>query len=567
MKKTVVLLSLFGAFSLSAQEEGTSSFDKTSRNVISGTDLRLLPASKIRLEPEVPQSEMPKFNLNFSTPSFSWVTRKALMVVTPDIVKESTNDTVYLSNYLRLGGGNNGHLLGELYLANRPNALWSYNLNALHLQGNTPVNNQMGAQTRIHMSGSRYFDNASLSTELYYHRDHQTYYAQDDSMTNEGKQGPIFDLAKNGRTSETFGINVDYLFLEKRNVPEVRWLNNVQVFQNNALQEELEAKSTLKFLSRNKRFALFGDLAFTYLDFTTRKGLPKESRGNQLFIDFLPRIQFFHKPTSLDVQMGVNLTYNQHSQIDAPPVRVNPYVALEKGLSDLEMTFYGGIDGGLRKNSLSRMHNSMPFYGLDLPVENTFEQVNVYLGLKGKISSNSLFYVDFGGNSVANQLMFTSHATDTSHLKDYNGLNSLNVVYNDISTIYFRAGAEYLVGDQLKISGDLKITNYGADNEVWHMPTMEYKGAISYQAFESLLLEAGATGMGRRLNQIYDGTNLKTTEVAGFTDVFARVDYSFSGKGRIWVQGSNLLAKKYQNWYGYPVWGLTVMGGISIGLF
>jgi hypothetical protein len=202
MKKSIACLLLWGAIQLQAQEERTSSFDNTSRNVISGTDLKLIPANKIRLEPEVPQSEMPKFRLDFSTPSFNWNTRKSLMTVKPDIIKEDSKDSIYLSNYLRLGGGNNGHLLGELFLSNRPSALWSYNLSALHLQGNTPVNNQMGAQTRIHMGGSRYFDNASLSTELYYHRDHQTYYAQDDSMRNEGKEGVIYDLASAGKTAE-----------------------------------------------------------------------------------------------------------------------------------------------------------------------------------------------------------------------------------------------------------------------------------------------------------------------------------------------------------------------------
>ncbi len=567
MKKSIACLLLWGAIQLQAQEERTSSFDNTSRNVISGTDLKLIPANKIRLEPEVPQSEMPKFRLDFSTPNFNWNTRKSLMTVKPDIIKEDSKDSIYLSNYLRLGGGNNGHLLGELFLSNRPNALWSYNLSALHLQGNTPINNQMGAQTRIHMGGSRYFDNASLSTELYYHRDHQTYYAQDDSMRNEGKEGVIYDLASAGKTAENYGIHIDYLFLEKRNVPEVRWLNNVQVFQTNALQEELEAQSTLKFLSRNKRFALFGDLAFTYLDFTTRKGTINQNRANQMFIDFLPRIQFFHKPTKLDVQVGVNLTYNQHSQIDAPPIRVNPYISLEKGLADLEMTVYGGIDGGLRKNSLRRMHEIMPFYGLDLPVENSFDQINGYIGLKGKISSNSLFHIDFGGNSIANQMMFTSHPTDSAHLKDYNGLNALNVVYNDISTIYFRAGAEYLVGEKLKVSGDIKIVNFGSDNEVWHMPSMQYNASLAFRPITSLFIESGVKGMGRRLNQVRIEDKLQETEVAGFTDVYARIDYRFSGKGRIWAQGSNLLGKKYENWYGYPVWGLTVMGGISIGLF
>ena len=93
-------------------------------------------------------------------------------------------------------------------------------------------------------------------------------------------------------------------------------------------------------------------------------------------------------------------------------------------------------------------------------------------------------------------------------------------------------------------------------------------GVQSFGAAQPNAPAFGAQGVGRRFDQIYDANGrLSETEVAGFTDLFARVDYRFIGKGRIWIQGSNLLNNKYQYWNGYQVWGLTVMGGISLGLF
>mgnify|MGYP003942833757 CR=1 FL=1 len=564
----MLVLALTSGSWLQGQVERPSGFDNSSRNVISGTDIRLLPASKIRIEPEVPTSEMPKIKLDFSTPTYNWETSKYLIKVDPDIVKELNLDSVYLSNYARLGGGNNGHLLGELFLSNRPNGQWSYNLSALHLQGNTPKNNQMIGQTRLQMNGARYFENSSLNANLFYNRDQHTYYNPFDTTVNESDSTLVGDLARNGKIAQHYGIHIDYLFLEKRNMPEIKWLNTAQMFQTNAGHEELEANSTLKFLSRSKKFSLFGDLAFTYFDYQTQKGTDFAFRAQQLFVDFNPKIQFFHKPSNLDAQIGINLTYNQHSTQESTALKVNPFVYVEKGISDLGMKLYGGIDGGLRKTSLRRIHEMMPYYGLQDTILNTYDQINGYLGIKGKISENSLFHIDFGGNTVANMLMF-AQVSDTSdrNLNDYK-LRTLRAVYRDISSIYFRAGAEYLLGDQLKFLANIKITNFGADNQILHIPSMEYQAKLSYKPIEDIKIELGAQGVGRRYDQVLDNMNrLKETEVEGFMDVFARIDYRFIGKGRIWIQGSNLLNQKYQYWNGYQVWGTTVMGGISLGLF
>lgn len=567
MKQTVLLIFGACAVALNAQEIRPKGFDNSSRQVISGTEIRLLPASKIRIEPEVPTAEAPKIKLDFSTPTFSWETSKHLLQVEPDVVKERNLDSVYLSNYARLGGGNNGHLLGEIFLSNRPSPLWSYNFSALHLQGNTPKNNQMIGQTRLAMNGARYFENSSLNAQLFFNRDHHTYYSLLDSNFAERDSTLLGDLARNGKTANNYGIHLDYLFLEKRNVPEIRWLNSAQLFETNAGHEEMEINSTLKFLSRNKKFALFGDLAFTYIDYQTQKNTDQRFRGQQLFVDFNPKIQFFHKPTNLDAQIGVTLTYNQHSADPENALKVNPFVSIEKGVENLGLKVYGGIDGGLRKTSIRRIHEMMPYYGLQDTILNTYDQLNGFLGVKGKISENSLYFIDFGGNSIADMLMFAQFS-DTQSMKSSDAvLRPLKATYRDISSVYFRAGAEYLVGDQLKVQANVKIINYGADNQVFHLPGMEYQLKFHWMPVDVFKIEAGAQGVGRRFDQVSTLNKLTEMEVAGYTDVFAKIDYRFLGKGRIWIQGSNLLNQRYMQWNGYPVWGATIMGGITLGIF
>lgn len=552
---------------MKGQAQRPSGFDNSSRDVISGTDIRLLPASKIRIEPELPPTETPKITLDFSTPNYTWDTKKYLLKLEPDVVQERTSDSTLLSNYFRLGGGNNGHFLGELFLSNRPHQQWSYNLSALHQQGNTSLNGQKINQTHLHVNGTRYFENSSFDASLFYKRDVHTYYSAIDSSLKEKDSTVVGDLARNGKIAHNYGVNLEYLFLEKRNLPQIKWSNIGQIFQTNAGHEELEFNSTLNFLTRNKKFALMGDLAFTYIDYQSQKLSNAPFRAQQIFVDFNPRIHLYHNPSKLDALIGINLTYNQHSTSEEHVMKVNPFVHIEKGMEKLGITFYGGIDGGLRKNSFRRIHEQMPYFGLNDTLLNTYDQLNGFLGLKGHITNNASYFIDFGGNSIADNLMFV-HLRDTHDLKASDaGLRPLKAVYGSLSSIYFRAGGDYALGDQLNFKGQIKMINYGTDDQYYHLPGLEYQLKLSYKPLDELKLELGAQGVNRRYDQTMVNGILDKVDVKGYTDVFARIDYRFIGKGRIWVQGSNLLNQKYMMWNGYPVWGLTVMGGISLGLF
>ena len=563
MRTAILAVALLSHSMVWAQEEKPKGFDKSSTDVVTGTDIRLLPASRVLIDPVVPQSENPKITLSFSTPEYVWNTTKFIQNVEPE---EKSSDSVYLANYLRLGGGNNAHIIGELFLANRPSNQWAYNFSAKHFQANQLTLDQKLANTRVDMSGARYFQNSSITTGLFYKRDFNTLFSRD-TTTNESVSN-IGDIARGGKTAQNFGMNIDYQLLESRKFPEIKWANSLQMFTTNLKHEELEAESKLGFLSKAKKFSLFGDAQINYIQFKQPGILEKATTDNQLFIYIKPRVQFYHKPTLLDVKLGFDLSMNRNSFYDtALTPRINPYVAIEKGITGLEMKIYGGIDGGLKKHSIREIHNQMPFFTDSLVIRNSFEQLNGFVGIKGKISSNSLFYMNFGGNAVANMLMFAS-ADDTSKLAS-DSLNPMRPIYSDVNSVYFRAGAEYVMGETFKIGGHLKFSNYtpATETQVWHLPGLTYNIEANWSPIKELRIKAGLNGVGKRYNQVVENNRLKVKDLPGYTDLFARVDYRFIGKGRIWIQGTNLLNNKYPIWYGYPAYGLTITGGISIGLF
>lgn len=543
-----------------AQPDKPKGFENSSHDVISGTNIKLISASKLSIEPVVPKTETPKITLKYETPEFNWNTPKLIQTIDPDKIKEKGIDSIALSNYVRLGGGNNTHILGEVYLSNKPNSKWSYHLNVAQLQAKNKTTLQEFANTRVQLGGARFFNNASLNASLFYKRDHVSFFAKDTNFKSEGKSTSI-DLFNTGKIANTYGVNIDYVSLATNKKPEIKWLNRLSSFNSNTNHDELEVYSALKMLKNHKNLTMWGELSFTNIQSKQKQDTAKtQSVLNQLFVDFKPRVQFIHKQTDLNVQVGLNITYNNFTTLSNSKNYINPFIYLEKGITGLEMKLFGSIDGGLMKNSLRRMNEIMPYFADTLQLKNQFEQLNGYIGIKGKISGNSQFSLDFGGNSVSDLLVFTS-AREVNK-STYDSLNLLRATYlNNVSSFYFRAFAQYNLGESFKILGNLKVIQYS--QTVFHLPSFTFNISAEYSPISSVLIKVGMQGVGTRYNSLMN----KSLPLNKYTDFYARLDYRFNGAGRIWIQGSNLLNQNYQTYYGYNAFGLTVMGGISIALF
>lgn len=586
MKKAWIgVVAIFTCASLTAQPGNPKGFENGSREVISGTNIKLQPATKLLIDPILPKTESPKINLKFETPDFTWNTKKVLQTIDPEKFKEKVSDTDYASNYVRLGGGNNTHLLGEVFLSNKPNKDWSYHFILTHLQANKDLPNQ-GPQkfknTQLSLGGARYFNNSSIQSSLFYNRDYVSFYAQDSALYKETSPQGI--LANSGKITNYYGVNVDYQTLSNGKLPEIKWFTKLSQFtgvfgessDNQSTKHlnynELEANSIINLRKSFKKFNIWTDLEFTQIQSqqkrdTSTKGL---STLNQTYVDFRPRVQFKHDATELLVTAGFNLTYLNSLVSPKNKFFPNPVVTVEKGIKGLGMKLYGSIDGGLQKNSLRRMNQTMPFFADTLQIKNPWD-MNGCIGLKGNLTKNSSFSIDFGGSSVTNMLMFVSNV-DT--LNKYNQrIHGLNAIYSDnVTSIFFRAFVQHTMSDKFKISARLKFINYNnpstASSIVFHLPNMIYEINSEIKPLSNLFVTVGVNGMGTRYDQVLiKGTLNNSIQIAPFTDLHVKVDYKFSGKGRVWLQGTNLLNQKYQMWNGYSAYGLTVMAGLSLAIF
>ena len=107
------------------------------------------------------------------------------------------------------------------------------------------------------------------------------------------------------------------------------------------------------------------------------------------------------------------------------------------------------------------------------------------------------------------------------------------------------------------------MNNYEAKGETqaYGLPLAKYGVSAQYLWNKMLVFDLGIDGIGKWYNKQLVSNRL--TEIDGYLDLHARVDYRFKDIARFWVQASNLLNQKYQRFFGYNVYGTTVMAGIS----
>ena len=540
MRKTALVvftLALFPAAAL-AQTTRTGFDDGT----VVDTDFkpRLIAANKLLIDPLIPKNLNQTINIAYNPLNYMWNTRKVPHLMPPAGHYEPGLDSSYNPNYVRIGGGNYTSKLGELYLANRANKKWAYNLAVMHLSADEKEEIRDFSTNKAFLSGSRFFDRSSIDMRFSYMRDMNRFFAKDTLY----KQDKAL-LRKIGHNAG-FNLNYDLKAMERKPGFKAGFMFNN--FFNNLSQSETEFGALAGWDFVFPQIKTFGDVSVSNIkyrqNFTT---------VNNWFVDVTPRVKYFNSENGVEGTAGLNLTWSMRDTMK-PVFYLNPYVYGEKKLEGLKMKVYGGIDGGLRKNSIRRFSELVPFTYDTVQVYNTYEQLKGFAGIKGRITENSQFNVEFGGNTMSDMPLAVVSA-DT--------IGALQLVYDEVSNLYFAGDVRFSIGENLRVAASGRINNYTTKNELkaWHMPTETYSVSAAYNLYNKFIFTLGVDGQGKRYARQIGGNN--NLVMKGFADLNLRVDYRLKGVVRFWVQGSNLINQRYQVWYGYNSYRLNIMGGIS----
>ncbi len=241
------------------------------------------------------------------------------------------------------------------------------------------------------------------------------------------------------------------------------------------------------------------------------------------------------------------------------------------------VSLYADATGGSRLNTYSSQisgnHHLNPSF-LVAPVyeqmiqmiDNTIENVNARIGVRGNIASSLQFDVNGGIGVYDNALMESG-----LFLADGRLLPSLT--FSDFNLIY----ANVLLGwkaNRVKVDADLRCrsVSFQSDDELNRGFTLpKYSGGlratydIRSRLYAGVAVEASSWREGWCESEVVSAEDAKV-RVPGYVDLGVNCGYKLNRKWRVWLESGNLLCQTIQRNPFYAEKGLWATAGVSLNL-
>jgi len=226
---------------------------------------------------------------------------------------------------------------------------------------------------------------------------------------------------------------------------------------------------------------------------------------------------------------------------------------------------YAGANGGLIKNSLRSLSTENPFIDTTLNYTNTNNKYNLFLGLKGNLSSSTSYDVK-GTYSQMDSLHF--------YVINYGGINQLynqfDVIYDNTSVINLNAQVKYQMKEKIHfiIKGNYFIYKTKNITRAYHKPDFDLMLSCVYNLQSKIILRADIFGIGKQWMQTQglDATNqtiLVPKQLDGLLDANIEAEYRYSKMLSFFARANNLANQRYYRWERYPSQRFNFMVGLT----
>ena len=224
---------------------------------------------------------------------------------------------------------------------------------------------------------------------------------------------------------------------------------------------------------------------------------------------------------------------------------------------------FGGIGGDLNKNSQRSFIARNPFLSSTVVMKNTSNNLEIYGGLKGALSSKINYVASASFNSVTD---FALYRIDYFSLLQ----NRFRVDYADGKILKFGGQIKYSDKEKLSITAQGYYYKYHLKDVdfAWHQPDFESRLNINYNLQSKIILKADVFFIGTQwiLSQKIDSglvTVSAPVKIKGLADVNMGAEYRYSKFLSAFVQFNNIGGVRYFRWDQYPTQRFNFMIGLS----
>lgn len=557
----LVALLLGAGYQGYAQQDPTKPVTIDSFDVVRDYKPILADAVKIRRSPDMSnkRSYMPKLNygnvpdkkLDINTGLRELSVQQLPFTKTQDIT----------SNYVKLGVGNLGTILGEAYFAVEDYEDMRIGGFVKHLNQKGSLDDQKFSRQEVGVFGRRILSNFTVDGLLGYNRYGTRFYGIPTDVNNvslnPSREAQRFnDIYFTGELLSNF---------DPKNEEALSYSAKLDAY---TYKDKFEAKENSLALSAylNKRVRNFNVGANLGLDVNTIGGSGQVAKGDKFknsIANINPYISL--KGTNYTLTLGANIVSEFG---DSTRFNIFPSAEVDFSLVPGYIHLFGGVTGGVQKASFKTFSQLNPYLSRDLMYQNMLERLSFYGGIKGNAGATFGYKAKVMYKSLEGMPLFVNNLERPFEFDlIYDGTGDDKVEYIGIEgEINVRLSELVNLGGRLNIDGYTMATQDAA----WFTPKLRLAANARFNISEKLYIDAEALfhGMSYAKANEYGPDKLplgtyKKESIPEFFDLSAGAEYKALSNLGIFVKANNIFNKEYQRYLYYPKLGFNVIGGVN----
>lgn len=576
---TIALFLVAMIFSLQAQIIDTAHFRLDFRPMI-------INSQKINQQAVIRDTVSGEVNFDYNvTPQEIDITFEPSQVkpmkLAPDVMKR------LYRNYLKVGFGYPVTPLFDLYIHNPDNNKYSYGLGVHHFSTwAPPIGKKMSkyayhptSDTRVNLFFTRFFKNQTLYSSIgYAHKYANLYGYNEDTINHLDNSEDYYRKTYRDSINNSFhhvrgevGIRSNYVLEDRRLKQGVRLNYDLITTHKKDMENHVGLDSYFAYDSRfmkvsgSQNFRVDFDLDYynnRWNDFVDDSVSSQRRVDNSFKVELRPTMNFTLGEYHILFGVGVPI-------VSAPgetKVPVYPVAEVQLGLIPGIMSFYFGVDGETKYNSLQNLLYENPFVKPQLDsLKFTRSQIILRGGIKGNLVKKLNYHVSARYAMTKNELFYV---IDTTALLK----NQFDVMYKDagILNVCVNLNWEMMGKLLLNLEGNYwgcffnRVTDT-IEDRAWYRPTWEVKFTGKYFHNNKMAFNLNCNLQFGRWALVPDfETNVYAAQkMEPLIDIGLGFEYFFSNRFTAFANINNVACQNYAKYYDYRSYGINVLVGIT----
>lgn len=443
---------------------------------------------------------------------------------------------------VKIGIGNYATPYGEIFFNNLRSKEISYGARYKHLSSTSTLKSfgySGYSDNEFSLYGKKIFSNSTLTGDFDYKRNVVHAY---------GYNTEFFQLNKH-TTKQRFSLIAPKLSLQSRfsdslkinHMLALKYYNFNDIF-NSAENNVFVGGIFSRYLNKE---LISVDASVDYYNYQTAT-----DTSNNTIIRINPSIISSGEKFNASIGLGTAIDI-----ADTTNFYFYPRLEASYSIADNIVIPYGGLTGGITKNSFRRLAEENPFILSRVASRSSNNRLELFGGLKGTISSQTSYSTKVSYGKIDDMYFFVNDTTEILQ-------NRFNVIYDDVKLLNLHGEVAYQHTEKLRFLAKADYYKYTLTNELraWHKPEIEMTFSANYNLKDKIIVKADVFYIGKQFAKISNNTSKQLKPI---TDINLGLEYRYNKSLSAFINFNNIGATRYYRWNNYPLQKFNLLGGIT----